>query len=363
MSSLNQKVFPVFCNICRFLLFILSLGINGIFAKEKKIVSSSFVEKLQFLERQIALEIETSRAKGIIKGTYAAIYFNSQKILEMSDGISASTPVPLFSIAKPFTAFAVIKLAEGGYIKFHDPITKYISEFKEISFLRNEPITIKDLLYHTSGIPNSSDKLWLKLSVGSKEYNIPNQVQRAGDKFIYSNYNYRILAKLVENVSTQTLGEYLTEIFFRPLHIDNVKLENYDGASGLALAPNDLFQFANIILRSGKLGDEEFIMRKTIKNFFRRPPVSLKQNQYYGFGWFIQLDKKHISKIWHSGKGDYAYSYLKLYPKQKIVSIFSNLETKKNSELFSKMNSNLEKMLEEYIQNLEGLNMHKSFKK
>lgn len=357
LFSYMVSCFPWFVFTSRFSLasFIFIFSVVEIFPTDKK-NPVYFVEKLQSLERQIALEIETSRASEITKGTYAAIYHNSEKILEMNEGTQSFTLVPIFSISKPFTAFAVLKLAEGGYIKFHDPITKHIPEFKELAFLRNEPITIKDLLHHTSGLPTSFTKLWLKLPIGSKEYDIPLQTHRAGDRFIYSNYNYQILAKLVENVSTQTLGDYLTEILFEPLSIKNVKLENYNGASGLVVSPEVLFQFANILLRQGKVGDEQFIMKKTIKNFFKKPSNFAKAKQYYGFGWFIELSNKDITKVWHAGRGDTTYCYLKIYPKKKIISIFYNSGTKKKLEKFSKMNIKLEKTFEEYINYLQAIN-------
>ncbi|MCX8000235.1 MAG: hypothetical protein N3A69_14995, partial [Leptospiraceae bacterium] len=71
---------------------------------------------------------------------------------------------------------------------------------------------------------------------------------------------------------------------------------------------------------------------------------------YYGVGWFIKLDKNNIVNIWHTGQGDYSYSHLKIYPKEKIISIFLNLQTKTDAKKFQKLNRTLEKLIENYIQ-------------
>ncbi|MCX8000234.1 MAG: hypothetical protein N3A69_14990, partial [Leptospiraceae bacterium] len=63
----------------------------------------------------------------------------------------------------------------------------------------------------------------------------------------------------------------MNEVFFHPLNIENVKMEHYDGATGIITSAEVLFQFASLILYSGKVGDTQFVMKKTIKNFFRKP--------------------------------------------------------------------------------------------
>ncbi|MCX8000210.1 MAG: beta-lactamase family protein, partial [Leptospiraceae bacterium] len=124
-----------------------------IYAEDKK--QAYLIDQLQVLERQIAREIETSRAKGVTKGTYASIYSNSEKVFEMSEGIQSDSLFPIASISKTFTAFSILKLIEGGYLKFHDPVSKYIAEFREISS-QEDQILIQDLLHHTSGLPSTN---------------------------------------------------------------------------------------------------------------------------------------------------------------------------------------------------------------
>lgn len=334
-----------------FVIFGLLLFSFEIYTDDKK--QTHLIDQLQVLERQISREIETSRAKGVTKGTYAGIYSNSEKVFEISEEIQSDSLFPIASISKTFTAFSILKLIEGGYLKFHDPVSKYIAEFREISS-QEDPILIQDLLQHTSGLPSTNGTSAITLTIGAREFSIPKPIYKSGKKFIYSNHNYRILAKLIENISTQTPSEYLNEVLFYPLQIKNIKMDHYDGAAGIITSADVLFQFANLILRAGKVKDTQFVMKKTIRNFFRKPKLPINKI-YYGIGWFIEVDKNNILKIWHTGQGEYSYSHVKIYPKEKIISILFNLQTKKNSEKFLKMNSSLEKSIEEYVRTTSKL--------
>ena len=71
---------------------------------------------------------------------------------------SPMTPESLFVIAsmtKPITATAVMILQDEGKLSVDDPVTKYIPEFAEAKLASgppNRPITLKDLMTHTSGV-------------------------------------------------------------------------------------------------------------------------------------------------------------------------------------------------------------------
>src|SRR5450432_211251 len=64
----------------------------------------------------------------------------------------SSTIFPILSMTKSFTAVVILKLQEDGKLSVNDPIAKYFPDYKY-----GKEITIKDLLTHTSGIPNYTD--------------------------------------------------------------------------------------------------------------------------------------------------------------------------------------------------------------
>ena len=66
------------------------------------------------------------------------------------------------SVSKMFTSAAAIRLRDAGKLKLDDPICKYLDDCPEIW----QPITVKQLMNHTSGIPDYEEKL----DLGSERY-------------------------------------------------------------------------------------------------------------------------------------------------------------------------------------------------
>src|SRR6185437_9117854 len=111
-----------------------------------------------------------------IAGGVALVLHRGQPVCFTAAGqldIESKTPMPrdaifrIASMTKPITSVAVMMLVEDGKLRLDDPLAKYLPEFKDATVLvpnkagsdptyrlvtANRPITIRDLLTHTSGI-------------------------------------------------------------------------------------------------------------------------------------------------------------------------------------------------------------------
>ena len=125
------------------------------------------------------------------------------------------------SLAKPFTAMAVMQLAEKDELDIDQPLNGYLSEFSIRSRFDTtaEPITIRSVLCHHSGLPTDLNKgMWTDESYTKvterlrEEYAAfpPNLV------FSYSNVGYTLLGHLVETVSGTPYADYMEAHIFRP---------------------------------------------------------------------------------------------------------------------------------------------------
>ena len=138
-----------------------------------------------------------------------------------------NTPTTVFHVAsmsKQFTAASILMLAQQGKLSLDDPVQKYIPELPDFG----TPITIRQLIHHTSGLRDQWDLLGLSgwrysldlitnddvLYVVSrqKELNFP-----PGSKELYSNTGYTLLGEVVKRVSGQSLREFTTANIFQPL--------------------------------------------------------------------------------------------------------------------------------------------------
>lgn len=148
---------------------------------------------------------------------------------------SDTTIFSLASIGKQFTAAAVWVLVQKGKIQLDDDIRKYLPEFPEYQ----QPIKIKHLLNHTSGIRNYHALMALYGFDYDKTYYDNNTVfalackqkglsHLPGEKVVYSNTNYTLLALIIERVSGQNLNEFLKVNILNPLkmHATFVRVAN-----------------------------------------------------------------------------------------------------------------------------------------
>ena len=134
------------------------------------------------------------------------------------------------SMTKPITGLAVMLLQDEGRLNVEDPVEKYLPEFKAqwlvkeksaaaLALVRPErPITIRDLLTHTSGLGDvPSPRTDCSLAELVMAYSQAPLQFPPGSKWAYSNPGINTLGRIVEVVSGQGFAEFLQQRFFTPL--------------------------------------------------------------------------------------------------------------------------------------------------
>src|SRR6185369_14057308 len=154
--------------------------------------------------------------------------------LEYNVPITESTVLESGSVAKQFTAAAVVLLAQDRKLSLDDDIRKYLPEVPSFGGQR---ITIRNLLTHTSGLRDQwgllgieglgpgtqvhSPLTTLDLVVHQKMLNFP-----PGTAYLYSNTGYALSGLIVQRVSGKTLDAFLQERLFRPLGMTHTQLRD-----------------------------------------------------------------------------------------------------------------------------------------
>lgn len=142
------------------------------------------------------------------------------------------------SISKIITATAVMQLIEQNKIKIDEPVDKYLPFKIQHPVHADLPITIAQLLSHTSTI-NNGPSLWRSYTCehaeidlnrwarsyflpGGEYYDLGNFAEwKPSEQFLYSNAGYALLAYLVEVVSNLPLDQYCEQNIFVPLKMKN----------------------------------------------------------------------------------------------------------------------------------------------
>jgi CubicO group peptidase (beta-lactamase class C family)/pimeloyl-ACP methyl ester carboxylesterase len=164
--------------------------------------------------------------------------------------MTPQTPVMLASLAKPMTGLAIMQLVEAGKIDLDAPVQHYLPWFRVADEAASAQITVRHLLYHTSGLPESAGSEY-----GLRGDNRPDALEQqvralrtvtladpVGEVFHYSNPNYRVLGLLIQQITGQSYEAYMQEHVFGPLDMVRTFISLEDAqAQGLAKGYRFLF--------------------------------------------------------------------------------------------------------------------------
>src|SRR6187402_1253744 len=170
-------------------------------------------------------------------GCAVGVSLNGETVFEKAFGLAEiehnvpNTPQTIFesgSVAKQFTAAALVLLQQDGKLSLDDPVRKYIPELPDYGV----PLTIRHLLNHTSGIRDWGSVM--ALTGAGRGDRVINQDlafdvithQRGldftpGSEYSYSNSGYNLAAIIVERVSKQKFPAFVEERLFKPLGMKN----------------------------------------------------------------------------------------------------------------------------------------------
>ena len=145
--------------------------------------------------------------------------------------VNKNTTYNAFSVTKTFTALAVLQLAENGHFIIDDSVKSHLPDFPYSS-----DITIRQLMTHSSGIPNPNPLSWIHLAEEHqsfdrnrffnqifKKYN--KTISKPNEKFRYSNLGYVLLGRLIGKVSGQSYEAYVRDNIIKPLEINPTELD------------------------------------------------------------------------------------------------------------------------------------------
>jgi len=257
----------------------------------------------------------------------------------------AMAPQDVFWIAsqsKPITATALMLLVDEGKVRLDDPVAKYLPEFSWLWLKVDEssdhlnlkrpqhPITVREILSHTSGLrPTSAmeqptlDLLPLRDAVLS--YSMTPLQFEPGTKYEYSNAGINTAGRIIEVVSGMPYEKFLSERLFKPLGMKDTTFwpnkrqiarlaKSYKPnkaktdleettisqtkyplddpsrypfpAGGLFSTATDYCHFCQLILNGGIYNGKRLISEASIKEMTRKQtPDSIPQG--YGLGWGV----------------------------------------------------------------------------
>lgn len=278
--------------------------------------------------------------------------------------INDSTLFNLGEISHTFIHYFITHLVKVNQIKITDPIDKYIPDFPYPS------IKISHLINHKSGLPNNYVKVYHRLKYHDMNVKMVDKAVRfdnqdllnllakkkptlsfsPGDSIEYSNFNYLILASLIEKVTFTPFEDFVSRLFkyhhfvFTPI-VHHTSDEVPQSATGYRYHERDssysVFENLGSVgfdYEDGTYGNQHLYL--SAKNLalwgqFIFPEMdsefisSSKQNLHLGNFTY----NENYSTIETTGAFGGTYSYLIYFPKSEyILAITSNVYEKEGIE-------------------------------
>jgi CubicO group peptidase (beta-lactamase class C family) len=282
--------------------------------------------------------------------------------VELRVPVSAASLFQSGSVAKQFTATAVMMLVQEGKIALDDPVSKYLPEAHAAAW---GEASVRQLLSHTAGIPDIFGELdetsYTKGILDFRRDYSEEELLRTylalkldfkpGEKWNYSNTGYEILGFLIHRVTGEFYGDFLQKRIFGPLSMRSTRIISEED-----IVPNRVSGYRII---DGKLKNQEWIAPSLnttadgglytnvidlakwdaalyTEKLLPRPmlaemwaPVRLNSGETYpyGFGWELGAVNAH-PLIYHTGSNQGFYISIARYLQDRLtVIVLTNLDS------------------------------------
>ncbi len=199
----------------------------------------------------------------VVADKAGVLYEHSSGLADME----SKTPMSLhhamaaFSMTKPLTAIAILQLAEQGKLDIDAPVSQYVKHPYD------QKITMRQLVNHTSGIPDPIPLKWVHLANDHRGFNEaaalaavlaknPKLNNPPGEKYGYSNINYWLLGGVIESVTGESYSIYIRKNIFQRLRLSPDEIVfSYSEAAPHAKGYLAKYSFMNLV--KGFVTDKE----------------------------------------------------------------------------------------------------------
>jgi D-alanyl-D-alanine carboxypeptidase len=260
--------------------------------------------------------------------------------------MTIETPVFLSSVTKLYTATVIMKLYEEGLLSLNDPISKYLpNELIRGILVYNgkdytDEVTIKELLSHSSGIADyytekSKDgKSLFELFVENpdKHWTVDETIFRARDELkphfqpgtgtFYSDTNFQLLGKIIENLTHKQLHVVFEELIFQPLGLKHTYLIDSSENQGIENSNTADIYFNNEVISKTRFNGAYWADGGIIST----APEMIIFLKALNEGKIISKKSLGLMHQWHKLKFPLQYGYGTMYFKlPRILSRISKL--------------------------------------
>ena len=270
-----------------------------------------------FVEAQMRKNRIPGLALGIVHNDEVAYVKGYGQADPSGRPVDPETPFILASVSKSFTAMAVMQLVDAGLVQLDAPVQTYIPWFTVADEGAAAQITVRQLLYQTSGLPTIAGRQQpdpdQSLEASVRALADVSLTTAPGERFQYSNANYNTLGLIVEQVTGQSFGQYVEAQIYAPLemthsHVSRAEAEIDGLAAGhrtwftfpvqetlpyvaadlpsgfLIASAEDMAHYLVAQLNGGQYNGMQVLSAESVAQM-HTPPTGLAEPSAYAMGW------------------------------------------------------------------------------
>lgn len=262
--------------------------------------------------------------------------------------VTTKTNFRLASVTKQFTAACILKLISEEKLSFHNTLKDLYPEFPDYG----KKITIQYLLTHTSGLIDYEDLIPDTATIQVYDNDVLNMMMtqdstyfEPGSQYRYSNTAYALLKMIIEKISGQSFNNYLRQIIFIPLGMNNTVAHTegitivQNRADGCSRTDSGFIK-TDQSLTSAVLGDggiyssvedlykwdqalysDKIIPHDLLNEAITRKKLTSGEIIDYGYGWRL---KKFLDRevVYHTGSTMGGRTIIYRIPSEQLTVIF-----------------------------------------
>ena len=368
--------------------------------------------KLKDFESYLIQEIDNSKAAGIevlVNHKGKTVWHKALGYGSLQDNrlLEKNSIYYIQSMTKPIMSVAIMQLVERGKLNLADNAADYYPPLKKLRVIKNlttgiygptvsakQPITILQLLTHTSGLSHGLEetlfdqqlfKLMYNELFDPAEYNNLKErvdklmlvplIGQPGEQWYYSAAP-DILALILEKITGQSTETYLEENIFDPLSMNetgyNVRLEQeqrimqvhfnledgtlvnshvqvpttgntvYGGTHGLFSSTEDFLKFCQMILNKGSFNDQRILKKETVELMTKNHVGELVgPGRGFGLGFGLLYDTNKDLSPANTGQiywGGYFKTHFFIDPKESLIAIIMTQKIPNTDEYIIELN-------------------------
>ncbi|MEA3436859.1 MAG: serine hydrolase [Thermodesulfobacteriota bacterium] len=309
----------------------------------------------------------------VITGAIGLKNTDTKEILEKNDRVLIG------SVTKTLIATGILRLASQGKLDIDAPVYKILPDITfDNPWREDNPVTIRDLLNHTSGIEDS--RFWQVFSTKStsstpleylfsKNPSVLKVRTLPGTRFSYSNMGYSFLGLIIEKTTQEPYETYLDKNLLVPLGMKNstfqfttqkgknidqhLAMGHFDNGSTQENIPmflrpagqftttaKDMAQFAKFLMSDGTINGKPFIVKALLNQMgYPTSTESYKNGLKSGYQFGLSYrDRYGVIGKFHRGNTIGYRATFYLFPEQK-KGFFISYNTDSETANYEKFNT------------------------